>query len=395
MEDGARRRSRPALVRLPVAPDVPARAVPGLAARAVLPRRATRRDRSCARHRRGLLVARQPRLRWRRGADRRCRGRGRGHSCRLLAHGGDRRAADPRSRGFACPPRLRSHRARRARGGPGNELQVPRGLSARTARRGRLPAASAARARDRSRRGRLLRDEPVLRRASRLRRARRLPRAEPRSAGLARLRARSLGPDRVPRSPLDRPGADAPRLRARSRARSLASQPHRPDPRLVRARLLHRSLHPRSPLRPLRPTARAAARRPGRPRPLARARDAAAPGRAAHVDDPRRPAPDEDRHARGRSRLGGAPPSARRTPGGRSVAAAVRAFPRAQAPAAAARGEAGRPESRLDPAPQRRSALRDRHRGGRRPRPGRAKGLSERNRLLREASPRSPSGSTT
>ena len=48
---GARRRPRPALVRLPVAPDVRARAVPGVAGRAVLPRGAHRGDRAGARRR--------------------------------------------------------------------------------------------------------------------------------------------------------------------------------------------------------------------------------------------------------------------------------------------------------------------------------------------------------
>ena len=47
--DGARRRARPALVRLPDARHVPARAVPGVAGRAVVPDRAARRRRARAR----------------------------------------------------------------------------------------------------------------------------------------------------------------------------------------------------------------------------------------------------------------------------------------------------------------------------------------------------------
>ena len=74
--------------------------------------------------------------------------------------------------------------------------------------------------------------------------------------------------------------------------------PQRPDPRLVRDRLLPRPLHARRALRPLRAAARAGARRAGRADARARAGDAAAARRAADLDDPRRRAAHAHRHAR-------------------------------------------------------------------------------------------------
>src|SRR5213075_2612411 len=76
------------------------------------------------------------------------------------------------------------------------------------------------------------------------------------------------------------------------------------------------------------------------------------------------------------------PPAARRPARDRLLAAAVRGFPRAEAPAAAARGGSCRPESRrTPPAPPGRS-LRRRHGRNRRPRLRRARALPARDALL-------------
>ena len=97
----------------PVAAPLRARALPGVAGRAVVPDRPARRRRVRRRRRRGRLVARPRRLRQDRGARRRRAVVRRDDRRRLLAHGRHRRADDRADRGLA---RARSHREARVGG---------------------------------------------------------------------------------------------------------------------------------------------------------------------------------------------------------------------------------------------------------------------------------------
>src|SRR4029453_18486597 len=124
--------------------------------------------------------------------------------------------------------------------------------------------------------GPLRRDEPVLLRALRERAETGVRRPGALAEGLARLRARPHRADRVRRPALGGPGPGAARVRGRARRGARAPGAERSDPRVVRARLLPRSLHARRALRSLRAPARPCARRAGRPAAGTWARDAAA-----------------------------------------------------------------------------------------------------------------------
>ena len=109
MEARARRGRRPALVRLPDAPHVRQRALPGLAGRAVVSDRANRGSRARPGRNRRSLVARPPGVRHAvRRCRRRCRGRRVHDPRRVFACCRDRRTADARGR---SRPRVARRRA--------------------------------------------------------------------------------------------------------------------------------------------------------------------------------------------------------------------------------------------------------------------------------------------
>jgi hypothetical protein len=314
----------------------------------VVPLGAARRDRARAGCGRGFLVARQPRVR-RAGRTDRGRGRrGRDDPRRLLADGGDRRAAHLRRRRVAHAAGLGPDRARRARRRPRNELQVPGDLPARSARGRRVPPAAPPRGGAGRRRRGLLRNEPVLRRALRECPRRRLPRSEPRPPGMARLRARPRSADRVRRPPLGRPRSGAARLHPRARRRARPPWPHRPDPRLVRRHLLPGPLHPRRALRPLRAPAAAAAGSAGGSLALPGPGHVAPARRPADLGGPRGPAAHQDGYPGGRPQLGRAAREAGHEARRRSFAPTVQRLPDREArPAASERGPPGpRPQPR-------------------------------------------------
>ena len=165
--------------------------------------------------------------------------------------------------------------------------------------------------------------------------------------------------------------------------RARPAQEERPDPRVVRDRLLPRPLHARRALRPLRAPARAGARRAGGADASARAGDAAAARGAADLDDPRRRPSHPHGHAGGRAQLGRASRAPRDAACRRPVAAAVQRLRDRQARLAAP--ERGPPGPRPQPGP---AAVRGRplhrdHGSRRRPRARRAPGLPVRGPLLR------------
>ena len=119
---------------------------------------------------------------------------------RLFAHGRHGRAADRRRHGRARADGLGPDRARRARGRARGEREVPGDHPPRAARRGRVGEMETPRDRRRARGRRLRGHEPV--RADRLPagRRRRVARRSLGAHGLARLRERPRGADRVRRA---------------------------------------------------------------------------------------------------------------------------------------------------------------------------------------------------
>ena len=166
MEDGARRRRRPALVRLSVAADVHERAVSGVAGPPVVPDCADRRRRPLPRCGRRGMVARATFVRHGDRRSSRCRdSRGLCDRGRVLAHGRHRRAAHARRRRRPRADGQWKDRACRHRSRPGDRLQVPGHLSLRAACCRRLEAVETPCARQRASACSVSRVEPFRARA--------------------------------------------------------------------------------------------------------------------------------------------------------------------------------------------------------------------------------------
>src|SRR5262245_54156094 len=201
--------------------------------------------------------------------------------------------------------------------------------------------------------------------------------------GLARVRERPRGADRIRGQALGRLRAGSPDRGRRPRRRPRPSNPRRPRARHVRPGLLREPARPALALRPLPDPARPRARRARRPPPRARAGDTADARRAAHVRREGRTRPDDDRRTGRRRALGGPAAPGGRIPRRRPVDAGLPVLPRARAEAAEAR-PAARPEPKRVAAPRPRRPLRHRHRRRRGPRPRCREPLSARGALLRE-----------
>jgi hypothetical protein len=206
VEDRARRWGRPALVRLSEPAHVRQRAVPAVAARALVPDRAHRRRRAVGWCNRRLVAAGAPRIRHAFGRRRySCNRRGVHGARRVLAGGSHGRSTNARRRGRTRVDGAGPARARGPRRGARYRLQVSGRVPARAARRRRVEAMAAPRRLGRPGSSRIRRVEPVHRRPREAGLARGVPCAAARAGGVARLRARPLGADRFRRSALARP----------------------------------------------------------------------------------------------------------------------------------------------------------------------------------------------
>ena len=315
---GARPRPEPVL-RLAQPAALRAGAVPGVAGRALVPHRAHRRRRDRARGRGVGVVARRAFVRRPRGRRGRGRDRGRGRARRVLADGGDRRAADDARHGRSRSAGHAPVRAGRAGDRRRDRREVAGRARARPARRRGLGAVAAPCVRRGPRARRVRRREPVRRRPSGRGGLGPVARPFARPGRLARRRRRLVRGRRVRGRPVGRARPGARRRADRPRRGDRAPRPRRSRARDVRRGLLRRAAPARLALRPVRAAARPGARRAGRPVPVVRARDAPAPRRAVRLDGARHAGTDRGRHGGG---AGDARRSSGYRPGGESRARA-------------------------------------------------------------------------